>query len=154
MTMATVQKFGLKDFLQTVEKERSYGMYVTGLVIRKGTDAPAVVDIAKEVRGAVVVQITRDVADADILAAFREAFEKRQWLVIHLADGSLPPLWREQLSRLRDSNSIFVQGKTATDTFFAEQSGDTRVIAVIDEQHLDSVEYPSFLNLFGPVAEL
>lgn len=152
--MQTAQKFDLKDFLQTVEKERSYGMYVTGLIIRKSSDAPTVEGIAREAQNAVVANISRDATDTDVLTKFRETFENHTWLLIHLSDGSLPPLWREQFSRLRDSNSIFVQGKTAADTFFAEQSADTRVIAVIDEPHVDIVEYPLFLSLFGPVAEL
>ncbi len=152
--MHTAQKVDLKDFLEVVKKERSYGMYVTGLVIRKSSDAPTIEDIARTAHNAVTVTIARNTADGDILTKFRGAFENHTWLVIHLSDGSLPPLWREQLSRLRDSNSIFVQGRTASETFFAEQSADTRVIAVIDEQYVDVVEYPLFLSLFGPVAEL
>lgn len=153
MTTATAQKVTLHDFLQTVEKERSYGMYVTGLIIRKGAAAPAVEEIAGA-QSAVVARIAEGASDADILAKFREAFTGKRWLVLDLADGTLPPLWREQFSRLRNSNAVFVQGKTPEETFFAEQTADTRVVAVIDEQHLDAIEYPAFLNLFGPVAEL
>lgn len=152
MTVATAQKVTLDEFLQAVDKERSYGMYVTGLIIRKSASAPTADDVLRA-QSAVVARIAQGVSDADILSKFREAFDGKRWLVVHLADGTLSPLWREQFSRLRDSNSIFVQGKTPEDTYFAEQPAETRIVAVIDEARLDAIEYPQFLNLFGPVAE-
>jgi hypothetical protein len=147
-------KRDLADFIDAVEKERPNRMFVSGLVIRKSVTSPTVEEIARGTPGAVIVEIAKGVADSDVLNTFREAFEKNKWLVVHLSDGSLPSLWREQLSRLRDSNTVFIQGKTAEDTFFAEQSEDMRVLAVIDDQHVDAVEYPTFLNLFGPVTEV
>lgn len=153
-TQLTMQKLNLADFIDAIEKERPNGMFVLGLVIRKSATSPTVEEIARGTPGAVIVEIAKGVADSDVLNTFREAFEENKWLVLHLSDGSLPSLWREQLSRLRDSNSVFIQGKTAENTFFAEQSEGIRVLAVIDDQHVEAVEYPAFLNLFGPVTEV
>lgn len=153
-TQLTMQKLNLTDFIDAVEKERPNGMFVPGLVIRKCATSSTVEDIVRGTPGAVIAEIAKGVANSEILNKFREAFEKNKWLVLHLSDGSLSPLWREQLSRLRDSNTVFIQGKTAEDTFFAEQSEGMRILVVIDDQHIDAVEYPAFLNIFGPVTEI
>jgi len=147
-------KISLEEFAEALQRERIYGYFVSGLIIRKNQKSPDVSQIIEKMPDSVVIEISKDKDDTEILKLLKEAFEKKKWLVFHLVDGSLSPLWREQLTRLRDSNSVFVQGKNVESTFFANQPEEMRVIAIINEENIKNINYPEFLNLFGPIIEI
>ena len=155
--MPTLQapKITLPDFIDVLEKERGQGNYaVSGLIIRKSDTSPAIDEIGKQLPENTVVEISKDSTDQQLRSEFQKAFESKTWLVVHLSDGTLPLEWRDQLIRLRNSNMVFIQGKTVEETFFANQPEEMRVVVVIDEKHIESLDYSEFLSLFGPIIEL
>lgn len=155
MTRRTMPEINLSDFADALTKERASGGYfVSGLIIRKGDNSPSIKEISGQLPENIAVEISRKADDSKIINEFKNAFENKKWISISLNDGYLSPLWREQLTRLRDSNSIFIQGKTAETTFYAEQPKEARVFVVIDEKNMDNVNYSDFLNLFGPIMEI
>ncbi len=148
-------KINLSDFADILTKERALGGYfVSGIIIRKGDNAPTIKEIASQLPENIVVEISEKADDSKIISEFKNAFENKKWVLIFLEDGHLSLLWREQLTRLRDSNSVFIQGKTVDSTFYAKQPEETRVAVVIDEKNMENINYPEFLNLFGPVMEI
>lgn len=151
----TMPEINLSDFADALIKERASGGYfVSGLIVLKGDDAPSIKEISSQLPENIAVEISRKIDDSKIINEFKNAFENKKWILVSLNDGYLSPLWREQLTRLRDSNSIFIQGKTAETTFYAEQPEEARVAVVIDEKNMENVNYPDFLNLFGPIMEI
>lgn len=168
MPISTMPKISLKEFAEIVSREKAPGDYfVSGLIIRQdakrsrqgktygtGKKSKPIEEIQKELPDSVLVEINSKSDDKEILSRFKSAFDNQKWLVVYLSDGALSPLWREQLTRLRDSNVIFIQGKTVEDTFYAKQQENTRVVVVIDNKNIKNVNYENFLNLFGPVIEI
>jgi len=153
--VSTLPKISLEEFVEVLQKERIYGYFVSGLIIRKNQKSPTVSQIIEKLPDSVVIEISKDKDDTEILKLLKEAFEKKKWLVFHLVDGYLSPLWREQLTRLRDGNKVFVMaGKVTEDPFFAKQPEEMRVVVIIDEINIKNINYPEFLNLFGPIIEI
>lgn len=151
----TMPKINLSDFADVLIKERFSGDYfVLGLIIRKGDNAPSIKEISSQLPENIAVEISGETDDYKIISGFKNAFENKKWILVSLKDGYLSPLWREQLTRLRYSNLIFIQGKTAETTFYAEQPKEARVVVVIDEKNMENINYPKFLNLFGPIMEI
>ena len=154
-TRQTMPKINLSDFADVLIKQRSSGGYfVLGLIIRKGDNAPSIKEISSQLPENIAVEFSGETDDSKIISGFKNALENKKWILVSLKDGRLSPLWREQLARLRDSNSIFIQGKTADNAFYAQQPEEGRIVVVIDEKNIENVNYPEFLNLFGPVMEI
>lgn len=149
-------KVNLQDFIAAVKLQRAPGNYKTsGLIIRrKGTDNLSIQDIRDSLPAHVFLEVDSSTEDNNITTHLKQAFEERKWLFIYLADGSLSKLLREQLSRLKDSNAVFIQGKSKDENFFCDLPENSRVIVLIDEGSVAKVEYPDFLGLFGPVIEV
>ncbi len=154
--MTTVPKTTINDFVLSVKSQRTAGNYFTsGLIIRKkGTDSSTVQDIKDMLPHHIFFEATDHTNNESVTSSIRNAFEGKKWLFIYLSDGSLPVLLREQLARLKDSNAIFIQGKTQEDTFFADQTDETRIVVFIDEDNIEKINEEGFLNLFGAVIEI
>lgn len=168
MPISTMPKISLREFAEVVSREKAPGNYfVLGLIIRQdpkgshqgktygtGKKSKPIEEIQKELPDSILVEINSKSDNKEILSRFKSAFDNQKWLVIYLNDGALSPLWREQLTRLQNSNAIFIRGETVENTFYAKQSENTRVVVVIDNKNIKNVNYESFLNLFGPVIEI
>jgi len=151
----TALQVSIKEFGEIVKNERAQGGYfVNGLVIRKSDNPFDIKKIITDLPENILCEISQNSDDKKIVSQIKSAFENKKWLIFYLSDGVLLPAWREQLMRLRNSNHVFIQAKSFADTFFAEQPKETRIVAVIDEKNIKEVEYPQFLNLFGPVIEM
>ncbi len=151
-----IPKASIHDFIASVKSQKAPGNYYTsGLIIRKkGTDNLGVSDIGDSLSEYIFLQVDESIQDKIILEHFKKVFEEKKWLFIHLADGILPKLLREQLSRLKDSNTVFIQGQSVEDTFFGNLPDQTRIVVLIDEENIAKVDYPQFLGLFGPIIEV
>ncbi len=155
MLNSTMQKISLEEFAEVVTREKAPGNYfVSGLIIRGDKKAKSIEEIQKNLPVSVLVEINKKSDDKEILSDFKAAFDSQKWLVIYLSDGALSTLWREQLTRLQNSNEVFIQGETTEDTFYAKQPENTRGIVVIDDKNIKNLNYEGFLNLFGPVIEI
>jgi len=151
----TALQVSIKEFGEIIKNERAQsGYFVNGLVIRKSGSPFDIKKIIADLPENILCEISQNSDDKKIISQIKSAFENKKWLIFYLSDGVLLPAWREQLMRLRNSNHIFIQAKSFADTFFAEQPKETRIVAVIDEKNIKEVEYPQFLNLFGPVIEM
>ncbi|MBI5306433.1 hypothetical protein HZB04_02525 [Candidatus Wolfebacteria bacterium] len=148
-------KISLSDFADVLIKERALGNYfVSGLIIRKDDNVQTIKETSSQLPENIIVEISEKSDDSEIISGFKSAFENKKWILVSLKDGHLSPLWREQLTRLRDSNSIFIQGETAETTFYAEQPEETRIAVVVDEKNIKDINYSEFLNLFRPITEI
>lgn len=151
-----VPKISIHDFIASIKSQKAPGNYHTsGLIIRKkGTDNLGVSDIGDSLSEYIFLEVNEGIQDKTILEHFKKAFEEKKWLFIHLADGTLSKLLREQLSRLKDSNTVFIQGQSVEDTFFGNLPDQSRVVVLIDEENMAKVNYLQFLGLFGPIIEV
>lgn len=151
-----IPKTSIHDFIASVKSQKAPGNYYTsGLIIRKkGTDNLGVQDIGDALAEYIFLEVDEGIKDTTILEHFKKAFEEKRWLFIYLADGTLPKLLREQLSRIKDSNTVFIQGQSVEDTFFGNQPDQSRIVVLIDEENIAKVDYPQFLGLFGPIIEV
>lgn len=151
-----IPKTSIHDFVTSIKFQKYPGNYHTsGLIIRKkGTDNLGVSDIGDALSEYIFLEIDEGIQDKTILEHFKKAFEEKKWLFIHLADGALSKLLREQLSRLKDSNTVFIQGQSVEDTFFGNLPDQSRVVVLIDEENIAKINYPQFLGLFGPIIEV
>ena len=147
-------KVTIKDLVDSIETQRNNNQFTLGLIVRTKEKSLTADELSKQLPANILVEINKNSNDEEILSGLKKAFAEKKWLVIHLSDGTLTPLWREQLTRLRDSNSIFIQGKIAEQTFFSAQPMQMRVVAVIDNNDMKKITYPQFLNLFGAVLEV
>lgn len=151
-----IPKISIHDFIASIKSQRAPGNYHTsGLIIRrKGTDNLGVQDIGDSLAEYILLEVDESTQDTTILEHFKKAFEEKKWLFIHLADGTLPKLLREQLSRLKDSNTVFIQGQAVEDTFFGNLPDQSRIVVLVDEENIAKINYPQFLGLFGPIIEV
>lgn len=155
MAKTTLPQLTVQDLIQDLELVNSQGGYnATGLIIRKDNKSASVQDIVKQLSKNVVLDINAKSDDKKLVSELKKAFKAGKWLVIHLSDGSLSPLWREQLMRLRDSNSVFIQGDGVKDTYYAEMSPDMRAVVIISNSDISKTKYDGFMQLFGPVLEV
>src|SRR3989344_4355523 len=128
-----IPKASIHDFIASVKSQKTPGNYYTsGLIIRKkGTDNLGVSDIGDTLAEYIFLEVDESIKDTAILEHFKNVFEEKKWLFIYLADGILPKLLREQLSRIKDSNTVFIQGQEVEDTFFGNLSEHTRIVVLI-----------------------
>lgn len=146
----------LNDLVASVKSQRAPGNYFTmGLVIRKkGTDYPGITDIRDTLPEHSFLEVDTETDSENITSFFKNALEGKTWILIYLAEGTLPRLLLEQLLRLKNTNTVLIQGKNMEETFFGRQSAETRVMVVIDEENIAKVDYPGFLSIFGPIVDL
>lgn len=154
MSMTKFPQIELDEFGNVLFQQRLHNQFITGLIIRKSNSSKSVEEIRQYLPDAILIKINKDQDDSEILAALKEAFSARKWIIFHLEDGALSPLWREQLSRLSDSNSVFIQGDSLETSFFADQPDEMRVVVVIDEENIANVNYDEFLALFKNIIEV
>lgn len=150
-----MQKINLEEFIEAVQKEKLNNSPVSGLIVLKNKEMSEVIsELVQKIPSSVVCEISKDSKDQDILESFKNAFKNKKWLFVQLTDGTLSPLWREQLTRMRDSNAVFIQGKTFEETLFATQPEEMRLVVIVEEKNIKNINYPEFLNLFGPLLEI
>lgn len=151
-----IPKASIHDFITSVKSQKAPGNYHTsGLIIRKkGTNNLGVSDIGDSLPEYIFLEVDEGIQEKILLEHFKKALEEKKWLFIYLADGNLSKLLREQLSRLKDSNTVFIQGQSVDDTFFGNLPDQLRIVVLIDEENIVKVDYPQFLGLFGPIIEV
>lgn len=154
--MSILPKANIHDFIASIKSQKTPGNYHTsGLIIRKkGTDNLGVEDIGDSLSEYIFLEVNEGIQDRTILEHFKNAFEVKKWLFIYLADGILPKILREQLSRVKDSNTVFIQGQEVENTFFGNLPDQSRIVVLIDEENIAKINYPQFLGLFGPIIEV
>ncbi len=141
---------GLRDF--------SYqGVFDMGLII--SNHAPKKDALAKflpKKSDLEIISVNQNSFPDEIISKIIEGFDAKKWIVIDLEDGSMPGRLYNQLRLLAAVNriQIFHLAGRRNEEVNVKQPGESRVVVVSSRENLERIENPTFINLFGVVADL
>ena len=139
---------GLKEF-------SCEGIFDMGLIISKSVPKKSELDqfFPKGIQHE-VISVGKESFPDDVIAEILDAFQDKKWVVISLEDGVLPGRLYNQLRLLATLNRIQIMNLTGKNEANVRQPKESRVVLVSSKENLEKIENPTFMNLFGMVADI